>query len=201
MERKRSYIIIWIIAFLVSIVAVSISYAALNTTLKIDGDAKALASNWKIKYANLSNVETTGKAEEITAPTINTNDTTVGDYSVTLTAPGDSITYKFDVVNEGTFDAEITSFTLPTPTCKGSGTNADIDADNVCKNLEYTLKYDNGTSVAQGDELKNKNDTSGAHTKHLVLKLTYKSEVSAEELPKEDVTINNLGITTIYSQK
>ena len=204
MEKKnRSYIIVGILALLISVAAVSIAYAALNETLKINGDATVLASKWKIKYANLAAVVKTGFAEEVTAPTINTNDTKVGDYSVTLKSPGDQIKYTFDVVNEGTFDAEISSFTLPTPVCTGQATDPTAkaaDETNVCNNLEYKLTYSDGTPVAVGDELANKNAATG-HTKGLILTLTLKDTMTASELPTDDVAISNLEITTIYSQK
>ena len=202
MEKKRSFYVLGVLALLVSVIAVSISYAALNTTLVINGTGKVLASSWKIKYANLKPVTLTGDAEEVTAPTINTDDTTVSEYSVTFTSPGDSIKYEFDVVNDGTFDAKVTSFAMPTPTCTGKATDptaAATDAANVCKHLTYTLTYADGTAVALNDELPNK--SMAGNTKGLVLTLTYSSAVTADELPSDDVEISNLGITTIYSQK
>ena len=203
MEKNKSYIIVGILALLISIAAVSIAYAALNSTLEINGDAKVLASKWKIKYENLSAVSLTGDAVEVTAPTINTNDTKIGDYNVTLKAPGDKAVYTFDVVNEGTFDAKITSFTLPTPTCTGKATDATkkaADETNVCNNIEYTLTYDDGTAVAVGDELA-KEESAPANKKSLILTLKLKDTMTADELPSDDVELSNLTITTIYSQK
>ena len=204
MEGKKSYIIVGVLALLMSIAAISIAYAALSSTLTINGEATVIGGqSWKIKYSNLAAVVKTGDAEEVTAPTINTNDTKISDYSVKLTKPGDSVTYTFDVVNEGTFDAEISSFIMPTPTCTGKATDEAkkaLDEQNVCNNLEYTLKYDNGDAVAVGDELANKDATTG-HTKHLVLKLTLKDTMTDEQLPSDDVAIGNLTISTIYSQK
>ena len=201
MKKKESYKIIGVIALLVSIVALSISYAAINTTLKINGDAKVIGSNWKIKYANLDLTKTVlnGHASEVVAPSITTNDTKIGDYSVNLKAPGDYVKYFFDVVNDGTFDAEITSLTIPTPKCTGTGENALTDAQNVCNNLTYTLTYDDNTPVSVGDILLNKEESN--HVKHLILTLTYKDTVTSDLLPKEDVTISNLEIITIYSQR
>ena len=192
MEKKRGFYVLGVLALLVSVIAVSVSYAALNTTLIINGTAKVAGSSWKIKYANLSAPTLTGKAEVVTAPTINTNDTTISTYDVKFTAPGDSVKYTFDVVNDGTFDAEVTSFVMPTPTCTGQGANATVDAANVCNNLVYTLTYSDGTAITVGDELKKKTDVG--NTKGLVLTLTYKDTVTAELLPVEDVTISGLTV-------
>ena len=204
MEGKKSYIIVGVLALLMSVAAISIAYAALSSTMTISGEATVIgAQKWKIKYANLATVVKTGYAEEVTAPTINTNDTKVGDYSVTLKAPGDSVKYTFDVVNEGTFDAKISSFTMPTPECTGAASDATKKAEDeskVCRNIEYTLTYDDGTAVAIGDELANKDATSG-HTKHLILTLKLKETMTEADLPSDDVAISNLTISTIYSQK
>ena len=175
-------------------VSLSVGFASFSTSLTIDGTGSVKSSSWKVKFENLLPVVKTGTASEVTAPTINTNDTNIGDYSVTLTTPGDTITYTFDITNDGTFDAEITSITVPTPTCTGTSANATADGTNVCGNVEYTLTYDNGTALAVGDKL-----TAG-QSKTAKLKLTYKSTATVEQLPSNDVAISNLGITVVYSQ-
>lgn len=172
----------------------TIVYAGFTQQLDIQGNATVKKSSWAIKFTNLQPVVKTGTATEVTAPTINTNDTKISDYDVTLTTPGDSVTYDFDVTNEGTFDAKISSITIPKPTCAGSGVNAEADKTNVCNNLTYTLTYADGTQLAVDDTL-----TSG-ETKSLKLTLTYLSSINAEQLPTEDVSISNLAISVIYAQ-
>lgn len=172
----------------------TIVYAGFTQQLDIQGNATVKKSSWAIKFTNLQPVVKTGTATEVTAPTINTNDTKISDYDVTLTTPGDSVTYDFDVTNEGTFDAKISSITIPKPTCAGSGVNAEADETNVCNNLTYTLTYADGTQLAVDDTL-----TSG-ETKSLKLTLTYSSSINAEQLPTEDVSISNLAISVIYAQ-
>ncbi len=172
----------------------TIVYAGFTQQLDIQGKATVKKSSWAIKFTNLQPVVKTGTATEVTAPTINTNDTKISEYDVTLTTPGDSVTYDFDVTNEGTFDAKISSITIPTPSCKGSGDNATADETNVCDNLTYTLTYADGTQLAVDDTL-----TSG-ETKSLKLTLTYLSSINAEQLPTEDVSISNLAISVIYAQ-
>lgn len=195
MKEKRNVIIFTIaIAAIAAITSVGIAYAAFSQQLKIDGNAKVTASTWKVKFSNLSEASLTGTAREVTAPTITTNDTKIGDYSVSLTQPGDSVSYTFDVVNEGTFDAKISSITIPTPTCTGTGDNATVDGTNVCSNISYTLTYSDGTSVQEEDTL-NHNET-----KSMKLTLKYANGVTAEQLPKNDVAISGLETTIIYGQ-
>jgi len=193
--NNKNFKTIMIVAVIALVALVGVGYAAFSTTLTINGAGTVKASSWKIKFSNLSDATLTGKATQVTKPTISNSDTHIGDYAVTFTAPGDSVVYTFDVVNDGTFDAEISSITVDTPTCTGNGANATTDADNVCKNLSYKLTYADGTAVAQGDTLDSK------ATKSLKLALTYSSSITAEQLPQDDVAIANLEVTIVYSQK
>ena len=192
-DSKTRYVTLGIALF-AFLICGTIVFAGFTQQLDIQGKATVKKSSWSIKFANLQPVVKTGTATEVTAPTINTNDTKISEYNVTLTTPGDSVTYNFDVVNEGTFNAKISSITIPTPTCTGAGTNAETDKTNVCKNLTYTLTYTDGTPVAVDDTL-----DAGA-TKHLKLTLTYSADTTASELPADDVTVSNLAIPIIYSQ-
>lgn len=193
-EKRNTIIFTVVIAAIAAVTAVGIAYAAFSKQLNINGNAKVTASSWKIKFSNLAEVATTGTAKEITAPTINEEDTKIGDYSVSLTNPGDTVTYKFDVVNEGTFDAKISSVNIPTPSCTGTGETAVVDGNNVCSNITYTLTYDDGTNVQENDTL------NQGETKSMVLKLKYSDSTTSEQLPKNDVAISNLSTIIVYSQ-
>lgn len=195
MEKERKTKIIAIIAICIAIVGLTVGFAAFSSTLTINGTGTVKSSSWQVRFENLSAVTKAGTATEVTAPTINTNDTNIGDYDVTLTTPGDSISYTFDVANNGTFDAEVTSITIPTPTCTGNGANAVTDAQNVCSNLSYTLTYADGSSIAVADSI------AAGEKKAMKLTLTYSKDITAVQLPSDDVAISNLGITILYSQK
>ena len=190
--NKDKKLVFGILALLVSIVAVSISYAAFTQNLNINGVANVQASNWSVHFANLTNGVRNGTAVEQTAPTIKSGQTSIGDYSVDFYTPGDSITYTFDVVNDGDYDAKISVLTKGTPICTGSDS---ISNTNVCANLEYTLKYTtSGANVAVNDTLKIN------ETKNMTLVLRYKSTIGQNELPTATVTVGNLGITIQYAQ-
>lgn len=195
MEKERTNKILAIVAICVAVAGLTVGFAAFSSTLTINGTGTVKASNWQVRFENLSAVTKTGTASEVTAPTINTNDTNIGDYDVTFTTPGDSISYTFDVANNGTFDAEVTTVTIPTPTCTGTGANAETDATNVCNNLTYTLTYADGTAINVADAL------TASQKKTLKLTLTYGTSITADKLPSDDVAISNLGITVLYSQK
>lgn len=192
--NDKNFKTIMTVAVIAIIAVVGVGFAAFSTDLKISGKGTVKASSWKIRFDNISAANLTGTATEVTAPTLTTDDTHIENYDVTFTTPGDSVSYTFDVKNEGTFDAKISSIVIGTPSCTGTGTNATQDANNVCKNLTYTLTYDDGSPIAQNDTL-----TSG-QTKGLKLTLTYNSAVTASELPSNDVAISDLDATIVYSQ-
>lgn len=195
-EKDRKTRIIAVVAVVLAIAGLSLGFAAYSQTLTINGSGEVKASSWQVRFENLSSVNKTGTANEVTAPTINTNDTNIGEYDVTFQTPGDSISYTFDIANNGTFDAEISSISIPTPECTGNGDNATTDAANVCANLEYKLTYtDGGAPVSQNDTLNH------GEKKNVTLTLTYKDTITAEQLPTDDVNIDNLSISIIYSQK
>ena len=183
------------ISFLiVSSIAITIGYASFSQILSINGEATVLKSSWKINFSNLSSAILTGEATEVTHPSISSDGTDISSYNVTFALPGDSVSYTFDVLNTGTFDAVLSSVNIPVPVCTGNGDNALNDASNVCNHLVYSLTYSDDSVINEGDTLDK--DTS----RSLKLTLTYKDDITANELPNDDVFVSNLGISMYYSQ-
>ena len=179
------------------IVLLGIIYAAFTQQLNINGSATGRSSKWKVYFSRLTGPTLNGTAKELEAPEIKNNSTTIGDYSVSVTSPGDYIEYEFDVTNDGDYDAKLTGLTKNSNTgltYTGSGSNKTTDEDNVKSQIEYTLTYADGTTILENDTLKSK------ETKTMKLKLLYKTFDDASLLPQEDVSISGLGITLTYSQ-
>lgn len=192
MEKERKVKVLSVVALIVAVLGLTVAFASLSQTLTINGSATVDTATWDIHFANLSEPTKTGDADVTTAPTIDSKGTTIGDYALKLTKPGDSVTYTFDVENKGTIDAKITNLVKAAkPTCTGTGEAATNDAKIICDGLTYTLTYtSDGKAVAQNDTLK-KNET-----KNLTLKLAFESD----SLPANDVSISDLGITITYGQ-
>ena len=181
-----------ILAVLVSVVAVGLAYAGFSQTLNINGSANVISSKWDIYFANLSSANTTGTASLVTGANIIAK-TTIGTYDVEFYTPGDSLTYTFDVTNQGDFDAILYNLTKSAPTCNSSDSNA--SANRVCSHLTYTLKYtSNNQDVAEGNTL------LVGETKNMTLKLVYNLDTPASDLPDVDVVVSSLGIRLQYNQ-
>ena len=183
--RNNKNMVFGMLALLVAVSAITFAYAGYTGSLNVTGQGKVVSSKWDIHFNNLSSPTLTGTAKVLTAPTIQAG-TTIGNYSVQLLAPGDSVSYTFDVVNEGNFNATLTTLTKNTPQCT-TGFN--------CNNLTYTLVYTNGnTNVSNSDTL------NAGETKTMKLTLTFNASNNSSVLATSDSTVSNLGITLLYSQ-
>ena len=181
------------LALVLSVVGISIGFAAMSTDLTINGSAEVFPASWDIKFKDLSSPTITGDAVVTTAPTI-TSDTHIGNYAVKLTKPGDSVTYTFKVANDGTIDAKLTDFIKATPTFTGTGATASADATIVQNNFEYTVTYSDDTAIT-----KNTDELDAESYKTVKLVVGYKAD--ATELPTNTVTISGLDVTFTYGQK
>ena len=134
-NRKVLYTILGILVL--SVLTLTIVYAALSTTLNINGNAEVTAASWDIY---LDNVMLSSGSATSTVPTI--IDKTTASFSTTLFKPGDFYEFTIDVVNNGTIDAMIDSVTK-TPEL----------TDAQKKYLKYIVEYQ--LPIAGGDRAGN----------------------------------------------
>lgn len=133
--RKKNNIVKILLVLLLSI---SVGYALLSTTLKINGSANITKNTWSVYWANP--VVTEGSVTT-TPPTIG-NDTngavnTVATWNVNLSLPGDFYEFTVDAVNAGSIDAMITNI-----------------EKTAAPALPAYIKYD--VTYADGVQIKNK---------------------------------------------
>lgn len=202
-----------IAGLVVACVGISIGYAAFSSVLTIKSTAQVEGMSWKIEFQNLSAATLTGNAQKISDPVISEDKTELSSYNINFLDPGDSVTYTFQIANNGTIDAKLSDIIKETIVCEGYGTDsqAQQDANNVCSNLEYTLKYAeeenhynvDGTLSGSSTDLMEYDILNAGDTKNVILTLKYKSSVDGAtiEEPDDDVSISGLGITLVYSQK
>ncbi len=108
--KRNPIMTILTVACIFSVIALTIAYAALKTSLTIEGTA-TVDGKWKVEFENLSSPTITG----ISLSDIEMADlsSTMFSLKVKLGKPRDSVTYTFDVVNKGNIDAKISSITTP----------------------------------------------------------------------------------------
>ena len=213
MKDKR--ITIAIVAVLViSVIGLGIAFAAFSQTLTINGGASVQASQWKVVFEGITNEglidnpTTVGTASEITHPTIKNNATEISTYSVSLSTPGDSITYNFKVHNKGDYAANIGTLTISgvnRPSSPVSGASLVTDSSIAAANastlavIEYKFYYTDNNALVGQDA---KDCLEPGESENLSLKITFASSSATDPsiLPSSDLVLDNLGITAIYNQ-
>lgn len=194
MNKERKSMYISLIALIVSVIGVTIGYAALSTSLKVKfGTVTQSKFNWDVKL-------TSG---EVTGINSGTSGTSCGNATVTanevnvdaikLSKPGDQCSYKLNVRNEGDVDAVLSNISSIAPegvSCK-TGENKEL----ICGNVIYSLANDSlgTTPLTVGQQRVGK--TNGTSDFYLVV--SYK--VDAASL-NEEVTHTGAGFTVVYSQ-
>ncbi len=170
---------------------VTVAYASMTVTLNFGGTTYVTASSWNIGFSNLAQTDLFN-ATENQSPTITGNVASITGFNITYNGLNATVEYEFDVVNNGTFNAEIDIVQLLTPTCTGTGTDADKTADEnlVCSNFVQQLSYTDGSTVQIGDSL------SSGETRRMRLRYTY----TTDSKPNETVNITGLGLNIIYIQ-
>ena len=137
--RFKKKMDIMYILLLIVLASIGTGYAYIKSDLNINGTANVTAANWDVHFENLN---VTAGSVTATTPADITDDTTV-EFAATLEEPNDYYEFTVDVVNGGSMDAMIDSFSIsPTLTTAQA------------KYLEYTVAYSDGTSLENKQELK-----------------------------------------------
>ena len=207
MERNRKIKILSLVALIVAVLGLGVAFAALSSQLTINGSAKAQAGSWNIHFVKTLDMptQTTGDAS-FTEPTL--SDTSILGFKATVTKPGDSVTYYFDIVNSGTVDALVESYVFESgykdcnatrvsdhPECNIYDFNSDgtVNASdfNVWKtSIKYGLYYtDNNKEIKSDDTI------SAGETKHAKLVVEYLS--SSKYLLPDGMQITSMKNTPI----
>lgn len=167
-KKSKTYLIV--VTILILIVGISIGYAALSATLNISGRTAIKKAAWNIHFTNLNVKE--GSVSEI-SPTVISDSKTDISYSVNLAKPGDYYEFTVDVVNAGSIPAKVAA----EPTLSGL-------TDAQKQYITYTVTYDDGTAIAEGDRL------GADHTKTVKVRVEFKKDIAADKLPTSDQDLN-----------
>ena len=161
-NRKRSYFFIFLFLLVCS---VGLGYAAISTTLSIDGSAEFKDARWNVYFDNLN--VTTGSITATTPASI--TNTTIVSFGAKLENPGDFYEFTVDVVNGGNINAMIDSFNI-LPELSTAQQNY----------LSYTVTYSDGIALAKYQKL----DVGDTET--LKVRFEYLENADASLYPTED---------------
>ena len=95
-DNKTKYLLILLLL-------IAVGYAAIATTLKINGSSSIKSARWDVYWEN---PQVLSGSVTNTAPTLSESDTKAT-FDVTLNEPGDYYEFTIDAVNNGSLDAKI----------------------------------------------------------------------------------------------
>lgn len=104
-NKQKNIKIMAFIALIVSVLSLAIAYTAMSKTAKINKNSTITDSRWNVHFDSLES-KTYGDAKIIKYPALKNDKTYIGDFSISLTKPGDSVLFTYDVVNSGSLKAK-----------------------------------------------------------------------------------------------
>lgn len=174
-KKKRVYILLLIL------LSITLGYALISTTLKINGIANVSKHTWKVYWQNITNES---GEQPVSGPTIgndeNNNANTVITFSVQLNDVGDFYEFYVDAVNEGDLNAKVAGVDLY---CDGEKITPSNPLPPYAK---LSIKYADDTEVGIGDILA-KADSSTTPATPTVKTYKVRIEFTDEDLDKADI--------------
>ena len=138
-------------ALIVSVIALSIGFAAFTTSLNISSSAEVSpsSSNFNVSLSTTSNSATTGSVAATgtgaTGANATLTATRISGLKATFTAPGQSVKYSFYAYNGGSFLAYLNSVVIGSKTCTAvEGTNQSY-VDSACNGISISVKANEAT--------------------------------------------------------
>ena len=171
-KKKNLYV-----GLVILILMLGIGFAALNTTLKIDGTLNVARTSWDVHFENVQ--VTTGSVTASPAPTTDGETTTEMAYTINFTKPGDFYEFTVDMVNDGTIDTMIDVLDN-----NAYATAASTTPIALPSYLTSSVMYNSGVPIQQNQLL--------AHgtSEKIKVRIEFKKDISASDLPSSgDTTI------------
>lgn len=217
MKRKkinRSVLFLSLCGIFVTIVAMSVVYAALSSKLLIDGSAEVQASSFGLKVEKMSlselmgddylstcqandiscqdNMLLKGNAKLVNEPTI--SGTTINNFEVSVQLPGDQIGLIYKVTNVGTIPVKLIDI-IESEFQIISLNNSNDDVSWVNENVifDFTMEYlDSSYNVEINDIL-----CPGEET---ILSIMIGVPATVETIPSGAVEISNISVAYDFVQ-
>ena len=173
MEKERSVKLLIISILFMLIAGLTVAFAALSTTLNINGTAYLDAAKWGIRFENLSSPTKIGSATTTgTAKIEESKAAEITGINVGLSIPGDKIVYTVDLVNKGTINAKIDNI------------KKTVLTQEQQRYLTFKVTDPNGYEIKQGDILEK------GETKKITITIEFIKDLTKEDLPKQTSTIS-----------
>ena len=164
---------------LILLLTITLGYALLSTTLKINGITNVNSNTWDVRWDSES-VNVTNGSVAANTPSVTESDTKVS-FTAELEMPGDFYEFTIDAINAGTVDAMIDDIKL---TIK-DGNNQTTTLPSY---ILFSVKYNDGAPIQEKHLLAKRTDAT--HPTKEKYKVRIEFDPEAEVLPETDKTYN-----------
>ena len=213
---------------IVGIISMTVAYASLTQNLRINSSAKVQgkSTSWNIHFKHIEDTSNEVQPKEYATAasnsiTLSETDTVATMPTVTLKAPGDSVEFYFNVINEGEITGYVNivnNITIPDPEFAQDETLTEAQRTELKNSIQATLTYANGNAINVGDSIAkdeekqlklvirfvDNGNTAKVDTKGKVIKLsnvkTGNKEIAAQVLPSKNVTFSGITASLVYGQ-
>ena len=173
MEKERGTKLLIISILFMLIIGLTVVFAALSSSLNINGTAYLDASKWGIRFENLSSPTKIGSATTTgTARIDDAKSASITGMNVSLSTPGDKIVYTVDLVNKGTINAKIDNIEKTMLTSEQQ------------RYLTFKVTDDEGNEIKEGVIL------SAGELKKITITIEFIKDLAKEDLPTSTSTIS-----------
>lgn len=187
-NRKKVSLILVILLLMISVV-----YAALSSTLNINGTSKIAATSWDIHFENVQATSNSTVTPTVAPSALPENKVVSLTYDVQLANPGDVYEFSVDVVNGGTLDGMIELFTSTIKV--GDGPEEVVSSSTIPSYLSYSVKYNDNSDIQVNRSL------NASTSRTIIVHVELKDDITAEELAELDGTTISLKLGMSYKQK
>ena len=175
---KENNTAMYLMIFILVVVAIGIGYAFLNKNLKINGTSNiAKNASWDVHFEDISMITNTTNSS---APSLTEQDTIIN-FTANLKVPTDEYSFSANIVNDGTIDAMVSEVVKSNLTTTQE------------KYTEFSVTYLDGTAINKKDKL------AKGTSLPIKVKVKYKDDINAIDLPTTDESLS-LSVTITYMQ-
>lgn len=179
MEKNRQIKMLFIVALVLSVTAMTLGFAAFSTTLNVSSSASVTpnSDDFKVRFTGIdgdNKLIITSSTVEATEGVISEDGQSISGISINFTKPGDYVIYKAYIDNVGEYDAyfyDVRSAERIEDRCVPID-DVDLDMLNAaCSNIGYQFSFqsDDGTYAYNNDLSLNENYYLKKGSRHVML--------------------------------
>ena len=168
------------LTLIISLLALGVGYALINSDLTINGSGKVTASNWNVYFDNLEfNPNNVTLSQDDIPATINQTTNTDITFTVTFQQPGDFYEFTVDAVNDGSIDAMIGLIT------NNLNNNPIGTGNQLPAFVRYTATYEDGMPIEPNHLL-----SANGGTETFKVRVEYRTDINPSDLPGTQQTLS-----------